>query len=338
MNNSSPTLKPIRKTTVVNQAMDQLKELIASGQYKPGDKLPTESELAAQLGVGRSSIRETIKVFNYLGVLVSKSAKGTFVGSRSSISREALTWAMLLGQDDIDMLIDLRGAIELWCFLQLTIRQRETPEATKDVLADLDTILVAMDKALEANDASAVIQADFDFHKRIITSVSNELFADYYDTLRAFLFKEIEKSQGEYQDRSKILAEHQELAAAIRSGNIEQAASVYMAHIENIKNLLNRDEAANVQGNNDAAAKAAGDVRAGADVGADAATTAAGADANDADDGADANDADDGADANDVDDGADAKSGENAVSVSSAGDTPTQGCASKQGGASKASD
>ena len=329
MNNSSPTLKPIRKTTVVNQAMDQLKELIASGQYKPGDKLPTESELAAQLGVGRSSIRETIKVFNYLGVLVSKSAKGTFVGSRSSISREALTWAMLLGQDDIDMLIDLRGAIELWCFLQLTIRQRETPEATKDVLADLDTILVAMDKALEANDASAVIQADFDFHKRIITSVSNELFADYYDTLRAFLFKEIEKSQGEYQDRSKILAEHQELAAAIRSGNIEQAASVYMAHIENIKNLLNRDEAANVQGNNDAAAKAAGDVRAGADVGADAATTAAGADANDADDGADAND---------VDDGADAKSGENAVSVSSAGDTPTQGCASKQGGASKASD
>ncbi len=329
MNNSSSTLKPIRKTTVVNQAMDQLKELIASGQYKPGDKLPTESELAAQLGVGRSSIRETIKVFNYLGVLVSKSAKGTFVGSRSSISREALTWAMLLGQDDIDMLIDLRGAIELWCFLQLTIRQRETPEATKDVLADLDTILVAMDKALEANDASAVIQADFDFHKRIITSVSNELFADYYDTLRAFLFKEIEKSQGEYQDRSKILAEHQELAAAIRSGNIEQAASVYMAHIENIKNLLNRDEAANVQGNNDAAAKAAGDVRAGADVGADAATTAAGADANDVDDGADANDADD---------GADAKSGENAVSVSSAGDTPTQGCASKQGGASKASD
>ena len=309
--------------------MDQLKELIASGQYKPGDKLPTESELAAQLGVGRSSIRETIKVFNYLGVLVSKSAKGTFVGSRSSISREALTWAMLLGQDDIDMLIDLRGAIELWCFLQLTIRQRETPEATKDVLADLDTILVAMDKALEANDASAVIQADFDFHKRIITSVSNELFADYYDTLRAFLFKEIEKSQGEYQDRSKILAEHQELAAAIRSGNIEQAASVYMAHIENIKNLLNGDGAANVQGNNDAAAKAAGDVRAGADVGADAATTAAGADANDVDDGVDANDADD---------GADAKSGENAVSVSSAGDTPTQGCASKQGGASKASD
>jgi len=248
MNNPSSTLKPIRRNTVVNQAMDQLKELIASGQYKPGDKLPTESELAAQLGVGRSSIRETIKVFNYLGVLVSKSAKGTFVGSRSSISREALTWAMLLGQDDIDMLIDLRGAIEIWCFLQLTIRQHEAPEKTKDVLADLDTILAAMGKALDANDSSGVVQADFDFHKRIISSVSNQLFTDFYDTLRAFLFKEIEESQGEYQDRSKILREHQELAAAIRSGNIEQAASVYMAHIENIKNLLNRSSASTACG------------------------------------------------------------------------------------------
>ena len=242
--------------------MDQLKELIASGQYKPGDKLPTESELAAQLGVGRSSIRETIKVFNYLGVLVSKSAKGTFVGSRSSISREALTWAMLLGQDDIDMLIDLRGAIEIWCFLQLTIRQHEAPEKTKDVLVDLDMILAAMGKALDANDASGVVQADFDFHKRIISSVSNQLFTDFYDTLRAFLFKEIEESQGEYQDRSKILREHEELAAAIRSGNIEQAASVYMAHIENIKNLLNRSSASTACGEDNPDARPRGSDRA----------------------------------------------------------------------------
>ena len=54
MNNSSPSLRPIQKTTIVNQVMDQLKDLIASGKYKPGDKLPTENDLAEQLGVGRS--------------------------------------------------------------------------------------------------------------------------------------------------------------------------------------------------------------------------------------------------------------------------------------------
>lgn len=243
MNNPSPSLRPIQKTTIVNQVMDQLKDLIASGKYKPGDKLPTENELAGQLGVGRSSIRETIKVFNYLGVLESKSAKGTFVGSRSSISREALTWALLLGQDDIEMLIDLRGAIEIWCFLQLTIRFRDAPGTTTKILADLNTILQAMSRAIESDDDEAVIQADYDFHRRIIESVSNQLFVDFYDTLRSFLFKEIEKSQKQYDDRSKILDEHKELLDALMSGNIEKSANVYMAHIDNIKQLLEKNGA-----------------------------------------------------------------------------------------------
>ncbi|MCE5255247.1 MAG: FCD domain-containing protein, partial [Spirochaetaceae bacterium] len=188
--------------------------------------------------VGRSSIRETIKVFNYLGILESKSAKGTFVGSRSSISREALTWALLLGQDDIEMVIDLRGAIEIWCFLQLTIRFRDTPDSTKDILADLNTILGAMSQAIETRNQAAVIQADYDFHRRIIVGVSNQLFVDFYDMLRSFLFKEIEKSQNQYDDRSKILDEHKELLAAMMSGDLEKSANTYMAHISNIKDLL----------------------------------------------------------------------------------------------------
>ena len=79
----------IRQKTVVEQVMEQIKELIASGKYKPGDKLPTEHELAEKFGIGRSSIREAIKIFNYLGVLKSKAAKGTFLSDRGNISAEA---------------------------------------------------------------------------------------------------------------------------------------------------------------------------------------------------------------------------------------------------------
>jgi len=218
--------------------MERLKDLISSGAYKPGDKLPTENELAAQLGVGRSSIRETIKVFNYLGVLESKSAKGTCVCSRSSISREALTWALLLGKDDIEMVIDLRAAIELWSYLQLTIRSRETPDALAPIITSLRSILDTMAEAIAADDSAAVIQADYDFHRRIITGVSNTLFVDFYDMLRSFLLKEIEKSQNQYTDRSKILAEHRELLDALISGDLQMAENAFMSHIENIKTLL----------------------------------------------------------------------------------------------------
>lgn len=218
--------------------MDRLKDMISSGAYKPGDKLPTENELAARLGVGRSSIRETIKVFNYLGVLESKSAKGTFVCSRSSISREALTWALLLGKDDIEMIIDLRAAVELWSYLQLTNRFRENPDAMAPIITGLQSTLTTMSDALSANNPEAVIQADYDFHRRIISGVSNTLFVDFYDILRAFLLKEIEKSQSQYIDRFKILAEHRELLDAMASGDLQTAESAFLSHINNIKNLL----------------------------------------------------------------------------------------------------
>ena len=68
--------------------MEKIKELIASGEYTTGGRLPTEQEMAERFGVGRSSIREAIKTFNYLGVLESKTAKGTFVCDSNSISSE----------------------------------------------------------------------------------------------------------------------------------------------------------------------------------------------------------------------------------------------------------
>lgn len=89
-----------------SQVMEQIRSLIASGAYKPGDRVPTEKELAERFGIGRSSVREAIKILNYLGVLESRAALGTFVRERSDISAEALSWSLLLGDDDVDDLIE----------------------------------------------------------------------------------------------------------------------------------------------------------------------------------------------------------------------------------------
>jgi len=70
------TQQPISQNTIVAQVMAHIKELIAGGKYRPGDRLPTEQELATLFGVGRSSIREAIKVFQHMGIVESKAAKG----------------------------------------------------------------------------------------------------------------------------------------------------------------------------------------------------------------------------------------------------------------------
>lgn len=130
--------------TILEQVMKKIQEMIASGEYKVGDKLPNESDLADRLGVGRSSVREALKIFNYLGVLESKTARGTFVSDRSNISKEAMTWSILLGKNDHTDLLEIRTAIELISTLILTTRHRNAPEACAPFLAELDEQIRAM--------------------------------------------------------------------------------------------------------------------------------------------------------------------------------------------------
>ena len=90
-----------REFTVVQQAMEQIQNLIVTGHYKPGDRLPTEMELASRFGISRSSLREAIKVFNYLGILESRVAKGTFVGEQAQFSGEAISMYAVLSQKNM---------------------------------------------------------------------------------------------------------------------------------------------------------------------------------------------------------------------------------------------
>ena len=134
-------IKKIKKTTVVEQVMEQIKTLIATGAYKPGDKIPTELELSESFGVGRSSIREAIKIFNYMGVLRSQAAKGTFVEERSNISSESLTWSLLLGEDELNEMIDLRCSIEIWAMFKLVDEISSKSSGGILVIEDLKLII-----------------------------------------------------------------------------------------------------------------------------------------------------------------------------------------------------
>lgn len=71
-------LKKINRSSVVQRVIDRLTEAIVSGELKPGDRIPTEMELAEQMGVARNSIREAVKILVYIGVLEIRRADGTF--------------------------------------------------------------------------------------------------------------------------------------------------------------------------------------------------------------------------------------------------------------------
>ncbi len=86
---NTPHLAPIDHTFVSEEIVKRLVSLILDAGLSPGDKLPSERELAAQLGVGRSSLREAISALRAQGVVEVHSGLGTFVadGSISAITK-----------------------------------------------------------------------------------------------------------------------------------------------------------------------------------------------------------------------------------------------------------
>ena len=72
-------LKKVSSESVVQQVINALTDAMINRELRPGDKIPTEAEMAENMGVGRNSIREAIKILVYLGVLEIRRAEGTFV-------------------------------------------------------------------------------------------------------------------------------------------------------------------------------------------------------------------------------------------------------------------
>ena len=240
-NVESTGMKRIQQLTVVSQVMDRIKHLIASGTFRVNERIPTENQLATMFGVGRSSVREAIKIFQHLGILEVRLSKGTFVCNRSKISSEAITWSILLGQNSVEEILQLRQVIEERG-VTILVGDRETQPATaKAAFKEFEGILTSMRTALSDHpDIDALAQADYDFHARIVAAAKNSLFDSIFGTLHSFLREEIRTTYLAMKDISENVSNHQMILDAMRTGTIAEALEVHRNHFKRIRFLFDR--------------------------------------------------------------------------------------------------
>ena len=113
MSETPAYVKNLKKESVVQSVINCLTDAMRSKELKPGDRIPPEPELAASMGVARSSVRESIKILSYLGVLESKRAEGTFVCSGFQESMiDPMIYGIILNQDSSENLMELREMVE----------------------------------------------------------------------------------------------------------------------------------------------------------------------------------------------------------------------------------
>lgn len=173
MTESAGYLKSLKSESVVQRVINCLTDAMVSKQLRPGDKLPTEPELAATLGVARTSVREATKILAYLGVLESKRSEGTFVAKGFQESMiDPMVYGIILGQDE-----STQNLIELREMTEVGIMQLAIQKCDEAGIARLAGKVAAMD-ALAARGGDVLedfFRADNEFHDTVSELCRNPL-------------------------------------------------------------------------------------------------------------------------------------------------------------------
>ncbi|WP_329521511.1 FadR/GntR family transcriptional regulator [Spirillospora sp. NBC_01491] len=160
-------LGPLRPSPLVEQAADHLREQIADGSWPVGTRLPGETTLAKQLGVGRSTVREAVRALAGAGLLQARQGAGVFVIA----TEPAEDWAARLRRASLADVYEVRMMIEVRA-AELAARRRTAAD-----LAALDAALAARDAA---RGTEAFIDADIALHAAVVSAAHNPVLADLF--------------------------------------------------------------------------------------------------------------------------------------------------------------
>lgn len=160
-------MKEIRRVSITDAVAENIKELIESGQYKIGEKLPTEASLCERMKVSRTSVREALRVLQALGYIDLLPGKGAFLASYTPVSRTN-NWYDVEDAQFYDFM-EVRMAIE-------TLSVRLSVERASDQqIAELEEVHKSFLAANHQKDLVQMIMLDELFHTKIISYTRNQL-------------------------------------------------------------------------------------------------------------------------------------------------------------------
>ena len=220
------TIQRIEKISITDEVVKRIRDLVDSGEYSVGEKLPTEMELRDQLGVGRSTIREAFRVLQALGIIELRSGRGAFVKGKNDTTYETIKKWFVEKEAELSELMEVRMAIEPIA-VKLAI-QRGSPAQIDQLRAIHD----AFRKAVEKEDAIDLATLDESFHTAIVDASNNgllikigRLMADAFVEYRA-------RSFAVKANMTHALTPHEKILGAILKKNEKDAIQAIQLHLE----------------------------------------------------------------------------------------------------------
>src|SRR5277367_275070 len=164
--NSGILLQPMPRITLSEALFEKLVGHVVNGDWKEGDRVPSERELSEQLGIGRASLRVALKALELLGMVESRVGDGTYVCPRSDFLSRPLLWA-ITGADRSE----LRELMEARLVLEESIAAFAAERATAEELRKIEAALEEM--RAQIDDPAESFESDMRFHIAIAEAAHN---------------------------------------------------------------------------------------------------------------------------------------------------------------------
>lgn len=223
-------LEGIRRNKVYEQVALQLERLILK-KLGPGDKLPSERELAETLGVSRSSIRDAIRSLELMGLVEPRQGAGTVVCEVSAESLASPLTGLLVRQEGhIAELLDFRKMLEPG------LAARAATHASAEEIAEMEAVLVRQEQKVRSG--GIAIDEDSEFHYGVAVASNNSVVLKLLDILMDLLRETRERSLQVKGRPQKSLAGHRRILAAIKRHDAEAAKAAMRRHIEDVEEIV----------------------------------------------------------------------------------------------------
>ncbi|MBB2910975.1 DNA-binding FadR family transcriptional regulator [Streptosporangium becharense] len=217
--------QPVRRTRAFEDVIAQIEQRIAGDGLRVGDRLPGERQLAEQLQVSRSSVREAMRVLETLGVVSSQVGRGPDAGAvLTSRPAGALTDLLRLhlglASLSLEEVVDARLMIEKWSASHAALHG-----------ADLSALASALERMGEAATAEEFVEHDTAFHVAVAEASGNRLTSAMMRSLRDSLRRYAVEAVERLGDTDGLMADHRRIYRAIATGDAAEAASAVEDHL-----------------------------------------------------------------------------------------------------------
>ena len=207
----------IREQTLTERAQRQLEELIVAGKIKPGDRLPSESQMGKMLGVSRTVVREAVRLLSARGLVDVKTGSGIYVRElNSTMMSDPIELLLRYRAIKVEDIVEVRTLFEV--HLAGLAAERASAE---DISALEDTIAKLRNRTLSPRESAEI---DVEFHARLAVAAGNPLFAVLAQSITSVMIDPI-RDEYERHDfaRDDAIREHTAILERVKARDPEGA-------------------------------------------------------------------------------------------------------------------